>query len=117
MKRDWDVIRQVLEEIEAMEPNARTYFSYASFNDPIKADHVELLRKAGFLTGKRDGSLRDVIITGADLTWAGHDLLDTIRSKGIWNKITTTAKAKGIELTFDAVKALGKYALEEALKG
>lgn len=117
MKRDWEVIRNVLEEIEAMEPTARSYFTFASYNDPVKADHVELMRAAGFLSGKRDGSMRDVVITGADLTWAGHDLLDTIRSKTIWAKVKSSAKAKGIELTFEAVKTLSKYALEEAIKG
>ncbi|WP_079744105.1 DUF2513 domain-containing protein [Pseudomonas aeruginosa] len=46
------------------------------------------------------------------LTWAGYDLLDTIRSKAVWERIKSTAQDKGIELTFDAVKALGKYALD-----
>ena len=47
-----------------------------------------------------------------DLTWQGHDLLDTLRSKPVWERIKTTAKDKGIELTFDAVKVLGKMALD-----
>jgi hypothetical protein len=51
------------------------------------------------------------------LTWAGHDLLDTIRSKTVWERIKYTAKEKGIELTFDAVKELGKIALHLAIAG
>jgi hypothetical protein len=50
-------------------------------------------------------------ILSPELTWQGHDLLDTIRSKAIWEKIKSTAREKGIELTFDAVKTLGKAAL------
>jgi Hypothetical protein (DUF2513). len=49
------------------------------------------------------------------LTWQGHELLDTIRSKAVWERIKTTAKEKSIELTFDSVKALGKLALEWVL--
>jgi hypothetical protein len=45
-------------------------------------------------------------------TWAGHDLLHTLRSKTVWQRIKTTAKDKGIELTFDAVKSLGKVAVD-----
>jgi len=47
---------------------------------------------------------------------AGHDLLDTMRSTRIWEKIKATAKTKGIELTFDAIKALGAFALKSALE-
>ena len=50
------------------------------------------------------------------LTMAGHDLLDTMRSTTIWEKIKTTAKSKGIELTFDAIKALGALALKSTFE-
>jgi hypothetical protein len=45
------------------------------------------------------------------LTWRGHELLDTIRSKPVWEKIKSTVQEKGIELTFDTVIALGKVAV------
>jgi len=50
-------------------------------------------------------------ILSPELTWEGHDLLDTLRSKPVWERVKKTAQEKGIELTFDAVKALGKAAL------
>jgi len=34
----------------------------------------------------------------------------------VWERIKATAKDKSIELTFDAVKALGKVALDHVLK-
>ena len=46
------------------------------------------------------------------LTMSGHDLLDTIRSSKIWKSIKSTAKSKGIELTFGAIKILGIEALK-----
>ena len=49
------------------------------------------------------------------LTMAGHDLLDTMRSESIWESIKSTAKAKGIELTFDAIKSLGMLAIKQVL--
>lgn len=39
----------------------------------------------------------------------------TIRRKPVWERIKKTAQEKGIELTFDAVKALGKAALTTIL--
>lgn len=46
-----------------------------------------------------------------ELTWRGHDLLNSLRSKAVWERIKTTAKEKSLDLTFDTVKALGKLAL------
>lgn len=38
-----------------------------------------------------------------------------MRSKAVWERIKTIAEAKGLELTFDSVKALGKVALDWVL--
>ena len=54
-----------------------------------------------------------MIVTG--LTWAGHDLLQTIQSKPVWERIKSTAQEKSIDLTFDAVKKLGAMALDAIL--
>jgi len=45
------------------------------------------------------------------LTMAGHDLLDTMRSASLWETIKSTAQSKGVELTFDAIKTIGVFAL------
>lgn len=81
--------------------------------------HLELLLNAGYTQGYS-------VIRGADgyisfgaftprLTMAGHDLLDTMRSSKIWDWIKSTANTKGVELSFDAVKALGALALKNVL--
>jgi len=85
------------------------------------AGHLELLIDSGYVEGLK-------VLRGADnhfsygvsaprLTMAGHDLLDTIRSVTIWESIKSTAQKKGIELTFDAIKALAGFALKQALGG
>lgn len=110
MKRDWDVIRAVLIAIE--DDNYDKYLE-DSENDVAIIKNTALLIQAGFVDGKVLSSLdENVDILVNDLTWQGHELLDTIRSKPIWEKIKSTAVEKGIELTFDAVKALGLKALE-----
>ena len=121
MKRDWDVIRSLLEEVERQSGKQRRDSIYAlrvdqSTEERAKVEHIVLLEQAGFLTCEFVGGLDRDAWDSLELTWAGHDLLDTIRSQGVWNRIKAVAKTKGIELTFDAVKSLGKYAMEEALK-
>lgn len=122
MKRDWDVIREVLTEIEGLSSSERNRFTHGvgpeyPAENATKSEHGLLLWKGGFV------SVIDITMSGGraiisfELTWQGHELLDTIRSKEIWTRIKTTTTDKGIELTFDAVKALGKAALDLVLSG
>lgn len=82
----------------------------------LKKDaHGVLLWKAGFIEGADASDMDGDAALAQGLTWAGHDLLETIRSKVVWERIKATADDKGIELTFDAVKALGKAALSSVI--
>lgn len=121
MKRDWDVIREVLIEVEALSEQDRNSFGYGlgdehAGDDPAKSEHALLLWKAGFIAAVDAGTMAGPALLSPELTWQGHDLLDTLRSKAVWERIKTTAKERGIELTFDAVKAIGKVALDYVLK-
>jgi Hypothetical protein (DUF2513) len=122
MKRDWDVIREVLLEVEQIPHEARTTFGYQisagqTAVERSRAEHAFLLQEAGYVSALHCSNLdAGNVMLGPELSWAGHDLLDTLRSKPVWERIKTTAKEKGVELTFDAVKALGKVALEYVIK-
>ncbi|WP_180125368.1 DUF2513 domain-containing protein [Rhodoferax sp. BLA1] len=137
MKRDWDLIRKQLTAIEEendlfsdIPPEPKwlnqdwdTYEKQLKEFQTIEGricGHLELLIDAGYVDGvtiirSLDGKF-SCGIHSPRLTMVGHDLLDTMRSTTIWEKIKATAKSKGIELTFDAVKALGAFALKSALE-
>lgn len=111
MKRDWEIIRQVL---IAVEEDRFEEFVNETIRENQQAvlENTVLLVNSGFLNGKpllMRGMVAHVSVSG--LTWDGYDLLDTIRSKPIWENIKTTALEKGLELTFDVVKALGAKAI------
>jgi Hypothetical protein (DUF2513) len=118
MKRDWDVIRTVLMEIEALDGDARADFSYSMDNDSsnIKEEHAFLLWKSGFIDADEINTASDQSIYSPRLTWSGHDLLNTLRSTPVWERVKKNAKEKGLELTFDTVKLLAKEALEYLIK-
>jgi hypothetical protein len=122
MKRDWDVIRQVLIEVESLSEESKYDKRYGlgrehDQENRSKSEQALLLWKAGFLDAVDVGTLAGPAIAAPELTWKGHELLDTIRSKPVWEKIKVTAREKGIDLTFDAVIALGKFALASILGG
>ncbi len=137
MKRDWDLIRKQLTDIEEendlftevpeepvwKDQDEATFMKelneYRTTQNRIFG-HLEMLINAGYIDGLQiDRSADGAFYYGLHsprLTMAGHDLLDTMRSTTIWEKIKATAKAKGIELTIDAVKALGAFALKSLLE-
>lgn len=137
MKRDWDLIRKQLTDVEEgndlfseipPEPiwenqEWDTYEKQLKEHRAIEGrifGHFELLVNDGYIDGLQVVRSADGLFSyglhSPRLTMTGHDLLDTMRSATIWEKIKTTAKTKGIELTFDAIKALGALALKSAFE-
>jgi hypothetical protein len=115
MKRDWDVVRDVLLKVEAIPPEERGKVAIAADEggDLTEPEHAALLCGAGFIDGRvirpMNGRPHVMILS---LTWQGYELLDTIRSKTVWERIKATAQEKGVDLTFDAVKAIAPWALK-----
>src|SRR5487761_2472619 len=136
MKRDWDLIRKQLTDIEEdrdlfanlfVEPKweeqsseefEHQYKVYQAM-DSKYFGHLELLVNSGYVEGlKVSRNMSGEFAYGVfspRLSMAGHDLLDTMRSATIWETIKSTAKDKGIELSFDTIKALGALALKQLL--
>ncbi|PZQ66937.1 MAG: hypothetical protein DI563_22365 [Variovorax paradoxus] len=122
MKRDWDVVRAVLEQVEALgdqhfDGHGFSYTAESPEDEVTRIRHLLLLRDAGFVRGLAVDTLAGPGLLGPELTWEGHELLGTIRSKTIWNRVKKLAADKGIELSFDVVKRLGKLALDQVLDG
>lgn len=117
MKRNWDVIREVLIEVE--EDRIAGYKYGPGFAEPntdreeFKARHAFLLEEAGFVKGQIVSVAvnRGSVLQHPELTWQGHELLETMRSKPVWDRIKTTAADKGIELSFDAITSLARAAV------
>ncbi len=123
VKRDWDVIREVLLEVEALDEHKRNKLVYrtkgADSAPTARAwrEHALMLRDGGFLEAVDAGHLGGRQLLKQKLTWKGHELLATMRSKELWLRIKKLAADKGLELTFDSVKALAAAVLTAMLDG
>ncbi len=116
MKRDWDLIREVLIEIEALDTHTRDKKQYeVRYREPKdtdgKAEQAFLLYDAGFIGAIDAGSNDGPALISPKLTWQGHELLETMRSKPVWERVKKMATEKGIELSFDSIKALAVKAV------
>jgi hypothetical protein len=117
MKRDWDLIQLILTEAEKNPAGQMPLTIQIDGYDPLIVNaHIAMLNDADIVKAKLvrgTGIVLSAIIL--EITFKGYDLLDTIRSKSIWEKIKNTAKEKGLELTFEAIKTLGTNALQQLI--
>ena len=101
MKRDMDLVRQILQDAEAHEagqPSLNT-------NDSKYAYHIALMKDAGLLdaivrTGVH-GEPTDAVIK--NLTWEGHDFLDAARDDTLWEAAKDKFLKPGISWTFSVL--------------
>jgi Hypothetical protein (DUF2513) len=127
MKRDMDVIRELLLEIEA----GKTVFETLSSEDAAilrasprkpmsqeEADklrgHLDLMQQAGLIEIESSSVGRAISVKS--LTWKGNDFLDSIRDPEIWRKTKDgAAAAKGwtMDLLADLAKGLIKKQIED----
>ncbi|TXN40690.1 DUF2513 domain-containing protein [Methylobacterium sp. WL30] len=119
MKCDMDLVRNILLALEA-EPQKP---SSASLRDDLGeaephqvADHIRLMEDAGLVTCIRSAPLASHWrCQNIDLTWEGHDFLDTVRDPEVWKRTKDGASKMG-GWTFGLLKDLGTAYLKHVAK-
>jgi hypothetical protein len=121
MKRDMDLIRELLLGIEAhpqldgnqlIQYDDNENFGITDFPREQVVYHIRMLIDQGLIKGEL--TYGGPIIS--QLTWQGHDFLDAIRDPEIWQKTKDGAKKAGgfsLELLGDLAKGLIKKKIEE----
>ncbi len=114
MKRDMDLIRDLLLKLEALDVNAFEVATVSTENldlDGYEAaqidHHMALLYEAGLIvSGIDQDALGEGTWVFRRVTWAGHDFLDTIRDPEVWKRTKEGASKLG-GWTFGLIKDLG----------
>lgn len=115
MKRDLDLIRLVLLEVEKNdEPTRGISVAVEGYSDVQIQYHVKLLRDAGFIVARSGSSPEKMDYQPKSLTWAGHDFLDATRSATIWNRVKTKLKDIGTDAPMSLVQQLAMKYLKDA---
>ena len=92
MKRDFDLVREILLQVEAAvnpeEPLIHS-LSIDNYDQAIVNEHVKLLIDYGLIEGECKFSTNNRILLTAirGLTPRAYDFLDNIRNDSIWRKI------------------------------
>jgi Hypothetical protein (DUF2513) len=116
MKRDWEMIRSLLLEIERESQFNNQYIfdekdhSKIEFHQTRRA-HLRLMKEAGFI--RTMGEMEHYTM---GITWTGYEFLDTIRDDEVWSKTKSGAidvKNFSVEMLKDIAKAYGKKKLKD----
>ena len=115
MKRDMDLVRQILLEVEARDEEAlgQTPQDIEGYDLATVARHVEIMQEAGLVDAHvmRADGVPPYAARVFRLTWQGHDFLEATRNDTIWIKTKNFIMEKGGGASFEIVKAVAlKYA-------
>jgi hypothetical protein len=115
MRRDWELIRDILTRIEDAPDCAARLFADRFPAWPAEAVnyHLWLLIQSGLVTGKcnADEPRAGFVCYGVSLTWAGHEFLAAVKSDTAWNRIKARLMERAVDLSFEAIVAAARQAL------
>jgi hypothetical protein len=106
MKRDMDLIRNILFSIERFPAEGGgEILKLEGHTDNDISYHVMLLDEAGLIKAVDLSASSDILFIPIRLTWQGHEFLDAARDDTRWNK-TKDAMAKAGGFVFEVAKVL-----------
>jgi len=114
MKRDMDLIREMLLEIEANpDPMDGPSLDIGGRSRDEISYHVMLMHQAGLIDAWDCSSVDEICWYPKDLTWEGHEFLEAARDPARWQKAKDIFdKLEGGQV-FEIVKGVLDHLVEE----
>ena len=114
MKRDMDLVRLILLEIEqsSEDPRSQIRLQCSGYDSAEVSYHVMILHEAGLIEAYHLSTMANSIWYPKRLTWSGHEFLDAARNDSIWNKAKEKAKSMNFELLKELLLAMTRQQLE-----
>ncbi|MFM0549802.1 DUF2513 domain-containing protein [Paraburkholderia sediminicola] len=122
MKRDMDLIRELLLKLESLPLRRGDVWIINADDDVIQIPgydghqidyHMSLIEEAGLIDSAGAGAMDGFGFRR--LSWSGHDFVDSVRSSDVWDKTKSVASAAG-GWTLDLLAASAKAYLELKFK-
>lgn len=120
MKRDMDLVRKILLQIEEEYVSTALFdIDIAGYEKETIAYHCKIMHEAGMVSGYSpfyaDGKLYSFRVSG--LTWEGNDYLDKVRDDSMWKKTKDIIKKQGLPLIIDTIKSITSAIITAATQG
>ena len=120
MKRDMDLVRKILLQIEEEHVSTAIFnLKIEGYDLPTVAYHCKIMNEAGLLSHYSAKYGNDTIYAFqvGGLTWEGNDYLDKVRDNSVWKKTKDAITDKGLPLIFDTIKTVSSAVITAAAEG
>ena len=120
MKRDMDLVRLILLEIEDKYRSTAIYdLAIDGYDTEMVAYHCKILYEAGLISDyKAQYADNAIYVFGVgSLTWDGNDFLEKIRDDSQWKKVKETITKKGLPLVIDTIKSVANALISATVEG
>ena len=106
MKRDMDLVRKILFEMERRGSYRKQFdpICIEGYSDEEVSYHIMLLCDAGLMEGSNVTSSSGFRWIAKSLTWDGHEFLDAAREDTRWNQAMKMVKEKAGSVTLEVFK-------------
>jgi len=119
MKRDLDLIRDILLHIEKMDDGGSGWVDewgdLSDVDDKTRIDHVKMLWEVGYIDATDASSMSGTHYIPRRITMAGHDYLDSVRDPKIWRDTKSGLKKVGGGASLAIIQALANGLINKAL--
>lgn len=97
MRRDPELVRAILIGVTEADgdPIELKVLEFDDYTNEEVSYHIEILCEGGYLTGQNLTTAGGYHWVAQRLTWAGNDLLDSIRDDGVWAKTLAASRKAG----------------------
>lgn len=107
MKRDMDLARNILFEIEKYpESNGSAQIEIENCSPKEISYHIKLLFQAGLIEADNLTDSSGFEWKAKSLTWEGHEFIEAARNDSRWNSAKKFILGKGGNLTFGVLKSV-----------
>ena len=120
MKRNMDLVRLILLEIENIYQSTAIYnLTIDGYDAEMIAYHCKIIHEAGLISDYK-AQYADNKLCGfgvGSLTWDGNDFLDKIRDDSQWKKIKDAITEKGLPMVIETIKLVANAFISTAVTG
>lgn len=113
MKRDLDLIRSILMEVEETPlGHPVSDLEFEAIDPKIIVEHVRILKEAGLIEAELASAFNEYgVLEVLDyqierLTWEGHDFIANARNQTIWKRTRALIEEKGGDVSFGVLRGL-----------
>ncbi|HQR09347.1 MAG TPA: DUF2513 domain-containing protein [Gemmatales bacterium] len=118
MKRDMDLIRKLLLQLEGDSNTKQQDKDVSSYNPLTVNYHKYLIIDAKLASGTTymttgSGGVMEGMMT--HLTWEGHDFIDSIRNDSLWMKVKDNVKKGVTTVSMETLKQVVSYVAKQMM--